>query len=88
MSQQDVVAMLKDAISTATVVAAPFLLISVTIGLATSIIQAATQVNEQSVAFVLKIVSIGSLLAISAPWILTNLSDFFDRLMQYIQLSV
>lgn len=61
---------------------APLLLVSVFIGLLVSIFQAATQINEQTLTFVPKVVAIALVLLVLGSWMLTNLSDFFNSLMQ------
>ena len=55
MSQGEIVSVLKDALVTAIVMAAPFLAVSVGIGILVSVVQAATQIHEQNIAFVFKV---------------------------------
>jgi flagellar biosynthetic protein FliQ len=66
-------------------VSAPVLLISMAVGLVVSILQAATQIHEQSVAFVPKLVAIAVILVIMGAWMLGNLKDFtlyiFDQIV-------
>ncbi len=62
--------------------AAPFLLISLGVGLLISIFQAATQINEQTLTFVPKIVSIALMLLLMGSWILSKITDFFAYLTQ------
>ena len=61
--------------------AAPLLIISILIGLIIAIFQAATQIHEQTLTFVPKIIAIGFLLIMTGSWMLTNLTDFFHHLM-------
>ncbi len=61
--------------------AAPFLIISISIGLLVSIFQAATQINEQTLTFVPKIVGIALVLIVLGAWIVNSLSDFFRYLI-------
>lgn len=63
---------------------APILLVSILIGLLISIFQAATQIHEQTIAFVPKIVATAFLLLAAGSWMLTNLTDFFHSLMSMI----
>jgi flagellar biosynthetic protein FliQ len=46
------------------------------IGLVVSILQAATQVNEQTLTFIPKIVSVFLTLLIFGPWIISTLTSF------------
>lgn len=63
---------------------APFLLVSIVIGLVISVFQAATQIHEQTITFVPKIVAIAFLMIILGSWMLTNLTDYFTSLMNFM----
>jgi len=84
LSQGDVVSMLSQAITTVILSAAPMLLAAMVIGLLISIFQATTQINEQTLAFVPKIVGVMLILLLTAPFIFANVGGFvtslFDRL--------
>jgi flagellar biosynthetic protein FliQ len=77
MTQGDVVAVLREALWLTMRMAMPLLLVSLSIGLLVAIFQAATQIHEQTLTFVPKVVGIALLLLILGPWMLTNLTDFF-----------
>ena len=57
-------------------VAAPILIVSILLGLIVSIFQAATQIHEQTLTFVPKIVAIGVILVILGPWMFETMNDF------------
>ncbi|MBX3609664.1 MAG: flagellar biosynthesis protein FliQ [Hydrogenophaga sp.] len=57
-------------------VAAPVLLTVLGVGLVVSLIQAITQIHEQTLAFVPKLVAAIAVFAIAGPWMLTTLVDF------------
>ena len=57
--------------------AAPLLLTSLGVGLLVSIFQAATQIHEQTLTFVPKVLAVAFLLLILGNWMLANLYDFF-----------
>ena len=61
--------------------ALPLLLVSISIGLLVSIFQAATQIHEQTLTFVPKIIAIALVLVITGSWNLTHLTEFFQHLM-------
>lgn len=67
-------------------VSAPVLLISMAVGLVISILQAATQIHEQSVAFVPKFVAIAVIIVVMGSWIIGNMKDFtyyiFDQIVK------
>ncbi|NLW65216.1 MAG: flagellar biosynthesis protein FliQ [Clostridiales bacterium] len=84
MTQGETLSIFKDAIWLILKISAPLLLVSIAIGLLISIFQAATQIHEQTLTFVPKIIAIALLLIILGSWMLTNLTDFFMSLMSFI----
>jgi len=65
----------RNALQTVALVAAPFLLVALAVGLVTSIIQAATQLTENVLTFVPKIVAMGLVLALAGPWVVQKLTE-------------
>lgn len=65
-------------------VAAPPLGAALVTGLAISILQAATQINEMTLSFIPKLVAVFASLAIAGPWMLSLLTDFVRRLFTEI----
>ena len=65
-------------------IAAPFLAVTAVIGLVVSIVQAATQIQEQSIGFILKIVAVGLILILLGSWIATIMSDYTQRIFQSV----
>lgn len=88
MSAEFVISLASDAVYTILKVCAPLVTIALAVGLAVSILQATTQIQEQTLAFVPKIIAVLVAVLIFGPWILTNLVDFTHRLLsnlhQYI----
>jgi flagellar biosynthetic protein FliQ len=76
LTQTEVMSVMKDAIYTVLASSMPMLLAALVIGVLISIFQATTQINEQTLAFVPKIVGILLALLIFGGWIMNNLSDF------------
>jgi flagellar biosynthetic protein FliQ len=74
-------ALLQETIKTALWLSAPILATALFSGLAISILQAATQVNEQTLTFVPKIILTLAVFAFMFPWFMTTLTDFGQRLM-------
>ncbi len=64
--------------------AGPVLIISMLIGLVVSILQAATQVHEQTLTFVPKLAGIAVILLIAAPWIIAKMNDFAKGIFDLI----
>lgn len=73
-----------DTFMTALLLAGPPLLISLIVGLAVAILQAATQVHEQTLTFVPKLVAIGVTLIVLGPWMIETMNDFTLRLFETI----
>jgi flagellar biosynthetic protein FliQ len=73
-----------DAFLTALTMAGPLLLISVLVGLVIAILQAATQVHEQTLTFVPKLIAIGLVLLLLGPWMIAQIEDFTARLFEFI----
>ena len=79
---------MQDGVYTILKVAAPMLLTGMVVGVIISIFQATTQINEQTLAFVPKIIAILLALIIFGGWMLTNLSDFTLRMFSMIETMI
>ncbi|MFT8317125.1 MAG: flagellar biosynthesis protein FliQ [Sporolactobacillus sp.] len=70
-------------------VGGPILVLSLLVGLIVSIFQAATQIQEQTLAFIPKIVSVFFGLILFGPWMLTKMltftTDILNNLPNYIK---
>ncbi len=75
---------LRDALFTTFKLSAPLLIGSLAVGLIISVIQAATQIHEQTLTFVPKLITIGLLLLFIGPWIMTQMGEFVERLLTYM----
>lgn len=84
LSQVEVLSVMKDAIYTVLASSLPMLLTALVIGVLISIFQATTQINEQTLAFVPKIIGILLALLFFGGWIMNNLSDFTTNLFNSI----
>ncbi len=79
MSFGDAISLGREAIFVALVAAAPVLILSMIIGLAISIFQAVTQIQEPTLAFIPKIIIAAIALLFFGPFILAILTDFMSR---------
>ena len=84
MNTDYVIALARDAMMTLIMVGAPVILVSLGVGLVISIIQATTQIQEQTLTFVPKILAVLAVLAFMGPWMLRTLMDFTLRLFQQV----
>jgi flagellar biosynthesis protein FliQ len=88
MSHQLVIDLTRDAIMTALMVAAPLLLIAMGVGLVVSIIQSVTQIQEQTLAFVPKLVLVGGAFIVGMPWLIQILMKFTTQILRGIPAMV
>lgn len=75
---------MQDAIYTVLKVALPIMLVALVIGVIISIFQATTQINEQTLAFVPKIIGIFLALLVFGSWMLVQLKEFVFRMFEQI----
>ncbi len=78
-----VVTIMQDAILTVLKVSLPPILVGLVIGIIISIFQAASQINEQTLTFVPKIVGILLAILIFGGFMLNNLTEFTTRMYEY-----
>jgi flagellar biosynthesis protein FliQ len=66
------------------IVSAPALLTVLVVGLVVSIFQTATQINEQTLTFVPKVLAIFAALTFFGPWMVTTLVEYIQRTLMSI----
>lgn len=71
-----VVDVFRNAINLVIRLAAPMLLLSMVVGVVVAILQAVTQIHEQTISFVLKLIVVVLFLVMGGSWMLANLQDF------------
>lgn len=81
MSLEQVTAVLQDMMLTTLMVAAPSLLAGLLVGLLIAVFQAATQINEQTLTFVPKIVAVFAVFGALFPWMMRTMMEFSGRVM-------
>ena len=88
MSQELVLTLAERGITTILLVAGPILLLALAVGLLVSIFQATTQIQEQTLAFIPKIIAVLVGIVIFGPWMLTHMieftTDLYQNLNQYV----
>jgi flagellar biosynthesis protein FliQ len=80
MDQDTVVNLATQAMTLALEVAGPMLLVGLVVGLVVSLFQAVTQIQEQSLSFIPKIVGLAVLIVILGPWMLGQLVTYATNL--------
>ncbi|TVY10644.1 flagellar biosynthesis protein FliQ [Paenibacillus cremeus] len=81
MSSEFIIRLAGEAVYTTLKASAPMMVLALVVGLIISIFQATTQIQEQTLAFVPKIVIVMLSILVFGPWILTTLVDFTYNLM-------
>jgi flagellar biosynthetic protein FliQ len=84
MDSQFVVELGRKTVETVLLVSAPMLISGLLIGLVISIFQAATQINEQTLAFIPKIIAVLVTLLIFAPWMMKIMITFTTGIIRGI----
>lgn len=84
MDQSSVINIFQNALKTIVLVSAPMLLISLIVGIAVSIFQAATQIQEHTLTFIPKILSVIAALAIFGSWMLKILIEFTQNIFMNV----
>ena len=80
MNQDVAIQLGVDALVVTLKVSAPFLLAGLLVGLLVSVFQAATQIQEQTLSFIPKIVATGLVAVIAGPWMLDVLTAYAHEL--------
>ncbi|WP_077621951.1 flagellar biosynthesis protein FliQ [Sediminibacillus massiliensis] len=88
MNGEFVISLAQQGIYTVLMITGPLLLLALVVGLVVSIFQATTQIQEQTLAFIPKIVAVLVGLVFFGPWMLTRMVEFtaniFQNLNQFV----
>ena len=68
--------LMRDAMGVAIKLASPMLVLSMVVGVVVAIFQAVTQIHEQTISFVLKLIVVISVLLLGGGWMLDTLKDY------------
>ncbi|MDD4843560.1 MAG: flagellar biosynthesis protein FliQ [Anaerotignum sp.] len=82
MTNSEAFSIMREAIIVVLKIGGPILLLSMVIGVFISIIQAATQIHEQTITFVPKVLIIVAVCLICGPWMLETLQDFLYEIFK------
>ncbi len=84
MTPQAVLTFAREALTLLLMISLPVLLTVMVVGLVVSIFQAVTQINENTLSFVPKLVAAVLVFAIAGPWMLSTVVDFIRRTIENI----
>jgi flagellar biosynthetic protein FliQ len=82
METIEVVEIGRDLLMTAMMLSAPAVLVSLVVGLAISLMQTLTSVQEQTLSFAPRIVAVGGIMLVTLPWMLQVSAAFTIRMME------
>jgi flagellar biosynthetic protein FliQ len=84
MSPETVMTIGQRALEMTLMLAAPMLLVGLTIGIMVGIFQAATQINEMTLSFIPKLLGIAATLVLAGPWMLKQMVGYTRMLIESI----
>ena len=76
--------LLREAVDVALKLASPMLLLSMLVGVVVAIFQAVTQIHEQTIGFVLKLIVVVAVLLIGGGWMMDTLQDYTREIFSLI----
>lgn len=82
MSEELILRLGQETLKTTAMLCGPMLLAALVIGLVVSIFQAVTQINEATLTFIPKMVVVGVVLVIAAPWMMDVMNNFTIQLFE------
>jgi flagellar biosynthetic protein FliQ len=84
MTPETVLTIAQRALEMTLMLAAPMLLVALSVGLLVGVFQAATQINEMTLSFIPKLIGMAAALVIAGPWMLKELVSYTHSLIESI----
>jgi len=81
MTPDSVIDLGTDALTVTVMLAAPLLLAALVTGLIIGLFQAATQIQEQTLSFIPKLLAMVVALVVTGPWLLQTITDYTTQLI-------
>ncbi|HEY1079412.1 MAG TPA: flagellar biosynthesis protein FliQ [Bdellovibrio sp.] len=88
MTEQLVIQLGQDALRTTAMLAAPLLISTLVVGLAVSVFQALTQINEATLTFIPKMIVVALVFVLAGPWMMDVMSSYTVNLFENIAVMV
>lgn len=88
MTEELVIHLGQDALRTTAMLAAPLLISTLVVGLAVSIFQALTQINEATLTFIPKMIMVAVVFILAGPWMMDVMSTYTTNLLENIPAMV
>lgn len=88
MTEELVIKLGQDALRTTAMLAAPLLISTLVVGLAVSVFQALTQINEATLTFIPKMIVVALVFVLAGPWMMDVMSTYTVNLFENIAVMV
>lgn len=88
MTEELVIRLGQDALRVTAMLAAPLLISTLVVGLAVSVFQALTQINEATLTFIPKMIVVALVFVLAGPWMLDVISTYTITLFENISVMV
>lgn len=88
MTEELVIKLGQEALRTTAMLSAPLLVSTLVVGLAVSIFQALTQINEATLTFIPKMIVVALVFLLAGPWMLDVMSTYTVNLFENISVMV
>lgn len=89
MNEELIIQLGQDALRTTAMVSGPLLLATLVVGLAVSIFQALTQINEQTLTFIPKMIVVALVVVLAGPWMMDVMTHYtvnlFENLATFVR---
>ncbi len=82
MSVPYAIDLIRHAVFLALLIAAPMLLVALLVGILVSLVQASTQIQEQTLTFIPKLVALALVFVITLPWLLGQLVEYLTGVLR------
>jgi flagellar biosynthesis protein FliQ len=82
MSEELILKLGQETIKTTALLCGPLLLAALVVGLLVSVFQAVTQINEATLTFIPKMIVVGIVLVVAAPWMMDVMNNFTVQLFE------
>ncbi|WP_297720768.1 flagellar biosynthetic protein FliQ [Intestinimonas sp.] len=75
---------MREAVGVAIKLSSPMLLLSMLVGMVVAVLQAVTQIHEQTISFILKLIVVVLVLLVGGGWMLETLQDYIRQMFMII----
>jgi flagellar biosynthesis protein FliQ len=82
MDSQTAIDLCRSTLIAALIIGAPMLIVGMAAGLFIGLVQALTQIQDQTVSFVPKLIAMAAVMIVCMPWLLTRLVEFTRQIFE------